>query len=104
MSATSPRQGAELRPSLHPQYNALNPNGYTIKPNIYTDTRHAHLLGEEYTLRRRGKLQMIRAPHKFIELYKKNEQHRQNLLQTGDPSDGKTNGDRLTLDERWPNH
>ena len=71
MSATSPRQGAELRPSLHPQYNALNPNGYTIKPNIYTDTRHAHLLGEEYTLRRRGKLQMIRAPHKFIELYKK---------------------------------
>ena len=104
MSAMTPRQGAELLPSLHPHYHALNPNGYTTKHNQYTDTRHAHLVGEEYTIRRRGKLQMVRAPSKFKVFHNNNEQHRQNLLDSGDPTDEQTNGDKLRIDERWPNH
>ena len=104
MSASASRQGAELLPSFTPNYYALNPDGYITKPNHYTNTRHAHLLGEEYTIRRRGKLQMIRAPDKFKQLHKHHEQHRINLLHQSEPLDNKINGTPLQIDERWPNH
>ena len=82
----------------------INPNGYTKKHNQYTDTRNAHLLGEEYTIRRRGKLRMTLAPQTFTDYHKSNKQHKLNLMSQGDPSDQDTNGDKLTIDEQCPNH
>ena len=104
MSPMDTRQGAEKPPSLTSSHIVLNPNGYTTKPKQYTDIQRAHLLGEDYRVRRQGNLKLQKTSEKLKQLIITNKQHIKNLLRDCNPSDTATNSDQLTIHAEWPNH
>ena len=104
MLPTENGQGAEQLPSPTPRYRALRPEGYIQPQPAYTNTHHAHLLGESYQVRRNGVMKEKTKPDTYKQLQTDHDSYITSLLSNGAETEQLTNGDQLDEHDSWPNH